>query len=124
MNTQTPSTRHSDTPRAVPMTEVGGTIDAAELRARLPDQWRVEDGGSGVYGYADQDGAVGLVNSGTLPASFSIRPNGDLWAATWKGSHELGDDPRAESDRVTGARERCVEWVIERTCQAEEQVCE
>jgi len=51
-----------------------------------------------VYGYADEGETVGLVNAGAVAASFSIQPDGGLWAATWKDPHELGDDPRMASD--------------------------
>jgi|GEM_PF-5811357 hypothetical protein len=106
------------------MTEAGSAIDASVLRARLSEEWRVEDGSAGVYGYADDDGTRGLLSSGRVPACFSIQPDGSLWAATWKGSHELGADPRAVSERVTGTKERCVEWVIERARRAEKQAGE
>jgi len=106
------------------MTETGGDIDASALRTRLSDEWRVEHGSAGVYGYADDDGDTGLLSSGRVPACFSIHPEGRLWAATWKGSHELGADPRAVSYRVTGVKERCVKWVIEQARRSEKQARE
>lgn len=106
------------------MPESGLVIDAAVLRARLPDRWRVAGSGAGVYGHtdgADDDRTIELSNPGNASAHFSIRPDGGLWTATWKASQEFGADPRAASDKVTGAKERCIEWVIERARYAEEQ---
>jgi hypothetical protein len=72
-----------------------------------------------VTGYADEDETGRLVRPDGVPACFAIHPEGSLWGAAWKQPHELGDDLRAVSDHVTGTRERCIAWVIERVRNAE-----
>jgi len=94
------------------MTEREG-VDATELRERLPDVWRIESGKECVYGFADARAPAGVVGSGTIPACFCVRKDGDLWAATWKDPLEPGSRIGDVSERVTGAKERCVEWVVE-----------
>lgn len=102
------------------MTEMDGAIKAAELRTRLPDGWRIEGNGSGVYGYADESKTAEVQGSGKVPACFCICPDGSLWRAVWKVPHELGDNLHSVSDQVTGTRERCVEWVAQKAHNPEE----
>ncbi|WP_256298917.1 hypothetical protein [Haloarchaeobius salinus] len=106
------------------MTEASSTIDAEELRARLPDKWRVETDAEGVYGYADGHAPAVFLGPKGVPACFSIHPNSGLWAAIWKSPHDLGDDPRSVSERVIGVRERCVEWVVKKVAASEGRACE
>jgi hypothetical protein len=99
-------------------------LDAEAVRVRLPEGWRVEEAGAGVYGYADgASGSPGdFPDFSEIPASFAIRPKGDLWAATWKEPHELDRGlhiPGECSERVRGVRERCVEWVVQRARDAD-----
>ena len=101
------------------MTEVGGAIDAEELQERLPDGWRVENNNEGVYGFADACVQAARSDPLDVPACFSIQPDSGLWTATWKVPHQLGDDLCEVSSRVTGVRERCVEWVLERANRPE-----
>jgi hypothetical protein len=101
------------------MIEPEGGLDADEVREQLPSGWRVEGGGSAVYGYADGHSPVPLPRLPVVPPSFSIRMQGDLWVATWKDAHELGDDPSVVADTARGNRERCVEWIVERAADVE-----
>jgi hypothetical protein len=94
----------------------GPCVDAAALRHRLPDPWQVEGGRAGAYGFAD---ASGPPAEGEVAACFSIQRDSGLWVASYKDGHELGAHPGATSERVSGTRERCVEWVIERVVAAE-----
>jgi len=61
------------------MTESDVGIDTADLRRRVPDGWRVEGGGAGVTGYADEDETGRLVRPDGVPACFAIHPEGSLW---------------------------------------------
>lgn len=97
------------------MTEGGEVIDVEKVRVRLPDGWRVENDGEGVvYGYADDHASMNFSSSSEVPASFAIQEKEDLWVATWKDSHELGDGLHGLSDCTRGVRERCIEWVVEK----------
>jgi hypothetical protein len=91
-----------------------GTVRAEALRARLPDGWRVEDDGPGVRGRLGGHGAAVCTDPDGPRASFGIRPDGELWTATWKAPPKADEEPRAAPERVTGLRERCVEWVLEK----------
>jgi hypothetical protein len=90
-----------------------GAVRAEALRARLPDGWRVEADGAGVRGRAGGHDAAACADPHGARASFAIRPDGELWTATWKAPPEAGEHCTAP-ERVTGLRERCVEWVLEK----------
>lgn len=98
------------------MPDAHAGVDADRLASRLPAVWRVEDDGAGVYGYADgRHPTDRLIRAnGEVPACFSIRPAGELWVATWKAPHPLHGDPGPAAEQVTGIKERCVEWIVER----------
>jgi len=86
-------------------------VDVETLRARLPGEWRVERDGGVVRGR----GAVPTSNApstGWASAVFTIRPEGDLWAATWRQHSDPGRAPEAAVEEVTGVRERCAVWVV------------
>jgi hypothetical protein len=85
-------------------------VRAEALRARLPGGWRVEADGDGARGRLGGHDAACTGPDGPR-ASFAIRPDGELWTATWEAPPEAGE-PRGASERVTGLRERCVEWVL------------
>lgn len=103
------------------MPDARAAVDAEQLASRLPAVWRVEDDGAGVYGYADgRQPTDRLVRAnGEIPACFGLRPDDELWVATWKAPHPLHGDPGAAAEQVTGIKERCVEWVVERAAALE-----
>jgi hypothetical protein len=112
--------RRSNRLSAGTMTEPDRSIDATELERRLSEAWRVEYDGEGVYGFADRKAVAGAESAGSAPACFSIQPAGDLWEATWKPPQTVGIEQQAISDQISGARERCLEWVVERAYSFEE----
>ena len=86
-------------------------IDVETLRAYLPDAWQIERDGGVVRGR----GAVPTLDApgaGRASAVFTIRPEGDLWAATWRQHSDPGRAPEAAVEEVTGVRERCAAWVV------------
>ena len=90
------------------MPEPRGSLRAGAVRRRLPDGWCVEDDGDGVRGYTDP----GSADRGS--AAFYICPDGGLWTASWGEAGESNHDERADSEHVTGVKERCVRWVAHR----------
>lgn len=102
------------------MTE-SARLEAAEIQARLPSGWVVEDDGDeAVYGYAEGYALPELPCPANVPASFELCRVGDLWSVTWREPSELRNGHHGPSGRITGTRERCVEWVVEQAATLEE----
>ena len=112
------------------MSDSGQTVVAGRLQDRLPAGWTVETfceddgtgdstGGERVCGYADSGESGPREQADGRGAAFEIRRDGELWTATWLDRRGPGAD-RSVFYRVTGVRERCVEWVVERIGGAEE----
>ena len=112
------------------MSESGRIAAAETLQDRLPTDWTVEtscgvngpgeDTDSGrLCGYEDSAESVSREKASGRGAAFEIRPDGELWTATWLGRRGYSAD-RVGVHRVTGVKERCVGWVIERARGAEE----
>jgi hypothetical protein len=89
----------------------GAGLDAASVEARLPAGWRVEETETGVRGYAGSQ-SEGGVDAHGLDESFQIRREGDLWAASWSGTDATTGRRGGADSRVTGVKERCVNWVV------------
>jgi hypothetical protein len=107
------------------MSEPGCGVDAETLRNRLPAGWTIEtsceDGGDGrrVCGYADSAESGGREKAEERGAAFEIWQDGDLWTVIWMCHREPSADC-VGLHRVSGVRERCVEWVVEQARDAEE----
>ena len=95
------------------MPEGSAGLDAASVEARLPAGWRVEETEAGVRGYADRSPEPGSASSESVD-SFRIRHMGGLWEASWSEKSATSGRRGGIDDRVTGVKERCVEWVVER----------
>lgn len=100
-------------------------VDTEDLRNRLPAGWTVEApgengtwGGDAVVGQSKEYEAGRSRRAAERGANFEIRRTGDLWTAIWLDHR--GSGPDRATDRITGVRERCVEWVVERARGAEE----
>lgn len=107
------------------MTDAGEAIDATEVQERLPDGWCVEnDSDLAVYGYADGHAPANFPDPAALRASFGIRRESDLWTAIWLEPNEECGGRHKPVDRVTGIKERCIEWVLEKATGLEEQTGE
>lgn len=109
------------------MSESGCRVDAETLRNRLPAGWTVEtpcaddnaEDGTRVCGYADSAESGTREKAEERRAAFDIWRDGDLWTAIWM-CHRAPSADCVGLHRVTGIRERCVEWVVERARGAEE----
>lgn len=112
------------------MSDSGRAVDAGTLQARLPAGWTVETvcesdeaencaDGEGVRGYAGSGESGRREKADGLGAAFEIRRGGGLWTATWLDRRGSRAD-RTADHRVTGIRERCVEWVVKRARGVEE----
>jgi hypothetical protein len=97
------------------MTEDRGRIDPDALERRLPDRWGVSTKFGAVYGHAETLDS-GDVDPGADPtAGFAIQPaEGSLWRASWRPPVGPGHGVLTVSDQITGTKERCVEWVVEK----------
>jgi len=112
------------------MSDSGRIVDAGALQDRLPAGWivetvcganRAEDGAGGerVCGYEDGGESVSRENANRRGTAFELRCDENLWTATWLDRRGPSADSAAVH-RVTGVKERCVEWVIDRARGAEE----
>lgn len=112
------------------MSDSERAVDIETLRTRLSADWTVETvcgsdeagscaDGDGVRGYADNDDSGPQEKANGHNAAFEIRRDGELWMATWLDRRGPSADHTADH-RVTGIRERCVEWVVERARCVEE----
>ena len=107
------------------MSESGRGVDAETLRNRLPAGWTVETsceddtGGRRVCGYADSAESGTDEKAEGRGAAFEIWQDGDLWTAIWM-CHREPSAGCVGLHRVTGIRERCVEWVVEQARGTEE----
>lgn len=95
------------------MPEGDAGLDAASVEARLPAGWRVEETDAGVRGYADRSSELGVDTPESVD-SFRIRHAGGLWTASWSAKSATSGRRGRADDRVTGVKERCVEWVVEK----------
>ncbi len=111
------------------MCDSGRALVAQALQDRLPAGWTVEavgedgeagdnTGGARVSGYTNDSESGGRGTADARHVAFEIRRDGDLWVATWLDRAGRSAD-RSVVHRITGVRERCVEWIIERTRGAE-----
>lgn len=97
------------------MTEGRGRIDPDVFQRRLPDGWTVTEDAGSVYGRTETTDPDGAAPDVAPTPGFAIRPvKGYLWRASWCPPASAGRGAAPATERVTGIRERCVEWVVEK----------
>lgn len=110
-------------PPSSPVTDPVRSIDAEEVRAALPGGWTVENSGDGVvFGYATGRRGAEFPDPEKVSASFGIRRSDELWTAVWLEPSHLHGGRHVLSDHATGVKQRCIEWVAEKTIDLEEGI--
>jgi hypothetical protein len=97
------------------MTEGHESIDPDALERRLPDGWEVSTNFRAVYGRTETLDPEDVERGVDPTTKFTIQPaEGSLWRASWSLPVGPGHSALLVSNQITGTKERCVEWAVEK----------